>query len=128
MQTFTQNGAMYAKVDDFLIIKKSIELGDGVIHPGEYVQRLGHIPRTSFQMQVGWYLRYVGYVDDTLLFRVNAKVFDNIYYAFAYVSKNILLVIGDGFARDIRVDKLKTYKSVPYNKVSVQLNLFEEVL
>lgn len=119
---------MYAKVDDFLIIKKPIELGDGVIHPGEYVNKLGDKYRTSFEMQDGWYLRFAGILDDHLLFRVNADVFDNIYYAFAYVSKNILLIIGDGFARDIRINKLKTYKNVPYNKVSVQLNLFEEVL
>lgn len=64
MITFYQYGAMYANVERDLIRPDPVELGDGVLFPGEFVQRLGEKARSSFEMREGHYLRYLGMVED----------------------------------------------------------------
>lgn len=61
MRTFYQFGAMYAKIEeDDQIDTSPVELGDGILHPGEWVGKIGEKVRTSFEMNKGYYLRYVG--------------------------------------------------------------------
>lgn len=125
MITFTQNGAMYAELEEGdEIQKKPIELGDGTLHPGEYVNKLGEKRRSSFEMQDGWYLKYVGRVNDVLLFNTNcARDSYDIYYAFYYYDKNTLLIIGRGQGYDIKVNKLQKFTDVNNKIVHEQLKL-----
>lgn len=128
MNVFYQFGAMYAEVKEGdQIINIPVELGDKFLSPGEYISRIGEKKRTSFSMQEGYYLRYVGKCENYLLFFTNAIKEDepsNIYYAFAYVDKNTLVIGGAKGCRDIRVEKLEVFNVVPYNPIKKQMSLF----
>lgn len=121
------NGAMYVKLEGEKIEVVSVELGDKTLHPGQYVSKLGEEKRTSFEMNDGWYLKYVGKVEDYILFDVNSSSLniDNYYYAFAYVNKNTLLVQGSpiGFW-DIRLKSLDIFDEVKMQYLDEQLSLF----
>ncbi|WP_153123247.1 hypothetical protein [Peribacillus tepidiphilus] len=105
-RTFYHAGAMYAEVPKDEIIVSPIKLGDGIIRPGEFVQKFGEKKRTMFEMQEGHYLRYVGKTDKLLLFSPDDYE-GNIYYAFFYVDQNTLLIGSQGRMRDIRIQKLR---------------------
>ncbi|QPA33413.1 hypothetical protein [Thermaerobacillus caldiproteolyticus] len=102
---FFTGGAMYAKVSRDKVKAVPVELGDGVICPGDFVKQLGEKARTSFRMQKGYYLRYCGMYDRALLFSVNDFVSDY-YYAFYYIDRNTLLICSDAGAKDIRIERL----------------------
>ena len=124
MKVFSVNGAMYVEVEESDILKEPIELGNGVISPGEYVSRLGEKKRSSFEMQEGWYLKYVGRVDDVILFDTNGNGDSgDIYYAFHYINKNLLLVTGGGSGYDIRINELEKHQNVRVNEIHRQLSL-----
>jgi hypothetical protein len=108
-KTFFQSGAMYAKVLDDELERSSIELGDGILRPSEFVARLGEKDRTSFIMQEGNYLRYCGRYGRLILFSVNDFVSDY-YYAFIYIDKNTLLLCSNEGCKDIRIQKLEKAK------------------
>lgn len=95
MKTDYFNDAMFAKVEPGDRIEEvSIELGDGVLSPGEFVARLGEKSRSSFEMQEGFFLRYVGRFKKTLLlFNVNNYPSDDdYYYAFYYINPTRIAV------------------------------------
>jgi hypothetical protein len=94
MEVFSQYGAMYAELSESDVIeKKPVELGDGVLLPGEWVRKLGEKKRSSFSMSYGYYLRYAGMVDKTLLFGVNHSTAHPLYYAFHYIDSGYLAVM-----------------------------------
>ena len=100
-----QNGAMYAKAPKDSFKVDSVELGDKVIYPGQFVSKLGEKKRSSFEMQEGYKLRYCGKTDKLLLFSVNDTKSDY-YYAFAYVDRNTLVIGGKHGVKDIRLQHL----------------------
>ena len=105
-------GAMYvrlSKEEETEIEHVPIELGDGILYPGEFVQKLGDKKRSSFEMKPGNYLRYIGRLskDKLIIFGVNLSDMKGTYYAFHYISRNCLFVSGDGFGYDIRIHQLK---------------------
>ncbi|KLR75287.1 hypothetical protein ABH20_00925 [Geobacillus sp. T6] len=102
---FFTGGAMYAKVSRDKVKEIPTELGDSILYPGDFVQKLGEKARTSFKMQKGYYLRYCGMYDRALLFSVNDFVSDY-YYAFYYIDRNTLLICSNAGAKDIRIEKL----------------------
>lgn len=102
---FFTGGAMYAKVSRDKVKAVPVELGDGILYPGDFVKQLGEKARTSFRMQKGYYLRYCGKYDRALLFSVNDFVSDY-YYAFYYIDRNTLLICSDAGAKDIHVERL----------------------
>ncbi|GAW29385.1 hypothetical protein [Carboxydocella sp. ULO1] len=129
MQIYFGRGAMYAKVEEGDQIQRvPIELGDKTLHPGQYVKRLGHKKRSSFEMKDGWYLRYEGRIDEILLFSVNAigtEGTDNFYYAFVQITPNDLLVQSAQNAfYDVHVEWLEVYDEVPMQETMQQLSLF----
>ena len=107
---FFQKGAMYAKLPKERITNEAVELADKMIYPGQFVYKLGEKKRTSFEMQEGSYLRFVGKTDDLILFSVNDLESD-FYYAFAYVDKNTLLICSNSGCRDIRIKKIDIFDS-----------------
>ncbi|AVX31825.1 hypothetical protein CTH_2282 [Carboxydocella thermautotrophica] len=126
MQIYFGRGAMYAELDEHdELLKVPVELGDRLLYPGDYVCKLGHKKRASFEMKPGFYLKYIGMVKKTLLFGTNAGDTENMFYAFFYINKNKLLVQGtkNGFW-DIDVEKLEVYKDVPQKELLKQLSLF----
>lgn len=122
------NGAMYARLEDGEELDiDPLELGDSVINTGEYISKLGEKKRTSFEMQDGWYLRYLGKYNDTLLFGVNTRGPDDPYswcYAFVYVDSNTLLVGSGTGMRDIRINKLDKFVGVKLQETTEQISLF----
>lgn len=127
MKTFFQFGAMYAVVDPGEIQAIPVTLGDETIHPGEFVRKLGHKARTSFEMHEGYYLRYVGQARESehlyLLFAVNNHRHDDgIYYAFGYVDRNTLIIGGRNGCRDIVIEHLEKFTEI---NVEEQLTLWE---
>lgn len=102
---FFTGGAMYAKVSGDKVKAVPVELGDGILYPGDFVKQLGEKVRTSFRMQKGYYLRYCGMYNRALLFSVNDFVSDY-YYAFFYIDRNTLLICSNAGAKDIRIEKL----------------------
>ena len=106
-----KNGAMYVRLseeEEKKIENVPIKLGDGILYPGEFVQKLGDKERASFEMKPGNYLRYIGRLskDKLIIFGVNSDM-DQTYYAFHYISRNCLFVSGNGFGYDIRIHHLK---------------------
>jgi hypothetical protein len=112
MKISSWNGAMYVTVEENDVVRKiPVELGDGILHPGEFVSKLGEKKRTSFYMQPGFYLRYEGMIESYLIFNVN--LYDNkenIFYAFAYVDKNTLLISSGRGMWDVRVNHLEKFQ------------------
>lgn len=106
IDTFFVNGAMYAQVPQEIISLESVELGDGIISPGQFVSELGEKDGTSFKMKEDYFLRYCGKVSNILLFGVNDFQSDY-YYAFAYIDKNTLIIGSKNGCRDIHIKKLK---------------------
>ncbi|PTX48301.1 hypothetical protein C8P63_14610 [Melghirimyces profundicolus] len=48
MHTFLQAGAMYAKIEEGDQIEAvPVDLGDGTLHPGEWVQKMGKKPELA---------------------------------------------------------------------------------
>jgi hypothetical protein len=101
------NGAMYAKLEGEQIERVPVELGDGILKPGEFVKKLGEKHRSSFEMQDGYFLRYVGRVGKTILFNVNDFADDDWYYAFEYISPEVLILGSKGGCWDIRISHLQ---------------------
>jgi len=126
LQIYYGRGSMYAKIEEGdEILREPVQLGDKLLYPGQYVNRLGHKYRSSFEMQDGWYLRYEGRVGKFLLFGVNATAEDNFYYAFMYINPNELLVQSAQNAfYDVHVDWLEVYDEVPQKETLKQLSLF----
>ncbi|KHF27794.1 hypothetical protein LR68_03345 [Anoxybacillus sp. BCO1] len=102
---FSTHGAMYAKVNRDKVKGIPVELGDGVLYPGDFIKQLGEKERTSFAMREGYFLRYCGMFEKALLFSVNDFVSDY-YYAFYYIDRNTLLICSNAGARDVRIEKL----------------------
>lgn len=105
------NGAGYMKINECSFIDHSaIELGDKTIIPGMFFSELGAGKR-SFEMQEGYYLRYLGKVNDKgdsyLLFDVNDNDGFGWKYCFGYIDKNMLLNLCQGACYEIKIDKLK---------------------
>ncbi len=122
MIIFSKYGAMYIELEGEIIDKENIELGDGLLKPNQYLERIGEKKRSSFEMSEDCYLKYEGTIsDDTakyLLFSTNVISFnkraDEVYYAFSYIDKNTLLVQNPikHSAHDIRINHLETYDEV----------------
>lgn len=131
MKTFYQFGAMYAVANPEEIEAIPVALGDGILRPGEFVQKLGHKARTSFEMHEGYYLRYVGQAQEGehlyLLFAVNNHWHDGIYYAFGYINRNTLIIGGRNGCRDIVVEHLEKFKEINEINVEEQLTLWEDL-
>jgi hypothetical protein len=86
-------GAMYAKIQPGDKIERTpVKLGDGILKPGEFIQKLGEKKRSNFEMKAGFYLRYVGKVEDYILFNVNDYPDDDYYYAFYYINPTRIAV------------------------------------
>lgn len=121
MKHYYSNGsANYIELEgDEKIIEEPVELGDKLLIPGDYLNKIGEKKRSNFEMQDGYYLKYLGYVESEagkdLLFGTNVITTDTrrIYYSFTYVDKNALLIQGSqtGFW-DIRVQHLEVFKEV----------------
>jgi hypothetical protein len=124
MVTDCVHGAMYAQLETGDEIERTpVELGDGVLHPGEFVSRLGERKRSSFEMQEGFFLRYVGKIGKTLLFNVNNYEDDDIFYAFNYLSPSKLLVVGRGKGWDINIEHLEKVPNPQFKKKTVYQQL-----
>ncbi|MFV9511818.1 hypothetical protein [Tepidibacillus sp. LV47] len=127
MNTFFQFGAMYAEIEEGDVIERApIELGDKILEPGDYVRKIGEKKRTSFEMQDGYYLKYIGKIDKYLLFLTNSyEDWQNskFFYAFAYVDNNTLVIGGRKGVRDIRVNKLEVFKEVTFKPVKEQVKM-----
>ena len=102
------HGAMYAYAPGIPFDAVDIELGDKILKPGEFIHKMGEKARTSFEMEQGYYLRYVGKSGDYILFSVNDLISDY-YYAFGYVNKNTLVITGRGKGRDVRLNTLEVF-------------------
>jgi hypothetical protein len=105
IELFKKSGAMYAYAPGKPFEEIPIELGDKIISPGQFIKRLGEKKRSSFEMSDGYFLRYVGKSGDYILFGVN-DFEEDYYYAFGYISKNVLVVAGGGTGYDIRLQTL----------------------
>ena len=106
LETFYQNGAMYAKVAEGSFTEESVKLGDKTLSPGQFVSKLGEKKRSSFEMQEGYLLRYAGKAGKLLLFGVNENTSDY-YYAFGYVDPYTLVIGGKHGCKDIRLKTLE---------------------
>lgn len=131
MQTFYQMNAMYAKIEPGDQIDASpVKLGDKVLYPGEWVSKLGETERASFEMNDGYYLRFVGSGMEgkhrVLLFAVNRSEREEICYAFNYVNSHTLVIGGRGKCKDIRVQNLEKFTELPADaeEIREQLTLF----
>lgn len=124
MEVFSQYGAMYAELSESDVIEVvPVELGDDVLYPGEWVKKLGEKKRSSFSMSDGYYLRYAGMVENTLLFDVNHSTAHPLYYAFHYIDKETLACMsGLGSGWDIRINHLEKFQEI---EVEEQLELFQ---
>lgn len=116
IELFYQNGAMYAYAPGAPFEEVPVELGDQILFPGQYVKRLGEKKRSRFVLEDGYLLRYVGKAKNSknytiLLFSVNDTESDY-YYAFFYIDRNTLAIIGDGFGRDIRLQTLEVFNCI----------------
>jgi hypothetical protein len=124
-----KNGAMYVRLseeEEKKIENVPIKLGDGILYPGEFVQKLGDKERANFEMKPGNYLRYIGKLskDKLIIFGVNlSDMRDRTYYAFHYITRNCLFVSGNGFGYDIRVFQLKKENPVFLETEYEQLEL-----
>lgn len=119
-------GAMYAEIEDEEIEPSPIELGDKILIPGQFINKLGEKKRTSFEMKEGWYLRFVGKVDEHLLFDTNCDSESNkkMYYCFAYIDKNTPLIGSQTGCRDVRIEKLEVFDNVKMQHLNKQLSIF----
>lgn len=128
METWGQMGAMYAQLNETDVIeRRPIELGDGILRPGEWVRQLGEKKRSKFSMQNGYYLRYEGWIEKHLLFGVNHSTNEqDIYYAFAYIDSNLLYVqTSSNGGYDIQIHHLEKLTGIPDAKEDEeQLSLF----
>ncbi|MBU3173349.1 hypothetical protein [Clostridium estertheticum] len=115
------NGAMYIKLEEEILLNKSIQLGGKKLMPGAYVQQLGNRRNSKFEMQTGSYLKYIGYVIQneikTLLFTTNCNGENldknTIFYAFNYITEFRLLIGGSNGCKDLKVDDLEIFENVP---------------
>lgn len=105
-----KKGAMYAYAPGIPFEEVPIELGNKILYPGQFINRLGNGKRSNFEMSDGYFLRYVGKSDNYILFSVNDLESDY-YYAFGYVSKNILMILNNGSGRDVRLETLEVFNS-----------------
>ncbi|WP_410512071.1 hypothetical protein PaeBR_18805 [Paenibacillus sp. BR2-3] len=107
METFFQYKAMWAELEPSDVIDEvSVRLGAEMVKPGDRISRIGKKKRSLFEMKEGHYLRYVGRIGRTLLFKTPELDPTNLYYAFEYVTSDTLLVGGAQGCMDIRVDEL----------------------
>lgn len=119
------SGAMYVEIEDEKIKKSSIELGDKILLPGQFVNKLGEKERTSFEMQEGWYLRYVGKFEQYILFDTNCDTENKkMYYCFIYIDKKTLLIGNQVGCRDVRIGDLEVFDNVKMQKLDKQLSIF----
>ncbi|MFD1394218.1 hypothetical protein ACFQ40_00140 [Kroppenstedtia eburnea] len=125
MRTFYQMGAMYARIEEGDQIDTSpIELGDGILHPGEWVWKIGEKARTSFEMNKGYYLRFVGsgWEGDrrVLLFDVNRSECSEYCYAFSYADRHTLVIGRGNKFNDIRIQYLQKFTELPADAVEIK--------
>lgn len=118
-------GAMYLETEGERIERVPVELGNSIIYPGKFVKKLGDINRTSFEMQDGWYLRYQGKVEEHIIFDTNCDSDSNIYYAFAYIDRNTLLICGNSGCRDIRINEVEIFDTVEMKHIDEQTSMFK---
>jgi len=138
MDCYYVGGAMYIELDNEEVIKESVQLGDGILKPGQYVNKLGEKKRSMFEMNDGFYLKYEGYVtthykSKELLFSTNCTGDeprnDRMFYAFTYIDSETLLVINPhkGCGYDIRIENLEAFDDVEYIdlRIGKQISLLE---
>ena len=119
-------GASYAKLEPGEELDLTpVPLGDLIIKPGDFVNKLGHKARSMFEMKEGWYLRYLGRVDRKLLFDTNTKSCDpkGWAYAFDYVDRNTLLVGSTKGCSDIKIQTIEIFKNVPLHDTVEQMTM-----
>lgn len=139
MKTFYTMGAMYIELEGEEIIRESVDLGDGILKPGQFVSKLGEKKRSMFEMNDGYYLKYEGHVVPTdgskeLLFSTNCiddKKRPDMYYAFCFIDKETLLICNphNGSGSDIKIKHLETYDSVELIdlRIGKQISLIEGI-
>lgn len=108
MITTLKWGAMYGQLEtDDEINFEPIQLGDVLIEPGTQICRIGSKRRSMFEMQEGFYLQYVGRVDDHLFTsHPSGCSGEPWYYVFAYVDSTTLLIGSAKGCYDVKVDEL----------------------
>lgn len=132
-------GAMYIELEGEEIIRESIDLGDGVLNPGQFVSKLGEKRRSMFEMNEGYYLKYEGHVvspggSKDLLFSTNCidegKQSD-MYYAFSFIDTETLLMCNphNGSASGIKIKHIEALDSVEIIdlRVGKQISLLEGI-
>lgn len=125
MQIKLGQGAMYAFLEGEEIDQSPTKLGGLYINPGDCVSKLGEKCRSSFEMKDGYYLEYVGKIDDTLLFRTYGYEGRNAFYAFYYTDENTLLIQSSKNAFwDVSIKKLEIVKNPVKAVFNEQISLF----
>lgn len=107
MITVLKWGAMYGMLEEGKSIRpEAVQLGEQLIVPRDRITKIGSKARTSFEMQDGFWLEYVGRVDRTLLFvsRPTGANGDPWYYAFHYVDPETLIIGSAHGCKDIVPD------------------------
>lgn len=125
MQIKLGQGAMYAFLEGEEIDTCPTKLGGTFIKPGDCVSKLGEKHRSNFEIKDGYFLEYVGKIDDTLLFRTYGTEGRNNFYAFYYTDEHTLLIQSSktGFW-DVSIRKLEIVKN-PVKAVFIeQLSMF----
>lgn len=101
-------GAMYAKVDDPAWIEQApFKLNGKQCKVGEVFTKLGGQRKaTTFELQEGHWIEYVGRIDDLLLFNSDGESEDGWYYAFYQIDEGgagrLLIANTNGTAADIQ--------------------------
>ena len=110
MITVLKWGAMYGMLEEGEKIRtEAVQLGEQLIVPGDKISKIGRKARSTFEMQDGFWLEYVGRVDRTLLFvsRPTGANGDPWYYAFHYVDPETLIIGSEHGCRDIVPDEIQ---------------------
>jgi|GEM_PF-2053610 len=110
MITAIKWGAMYGILEDGDDLRpEAVQLSDSLIIPGDRITRIGGKNRSSFQMMDGFWLEYVGRMDNALLFKSGPAGTDGKpwYYAFYYVDPEILIIGTGAGCMDIRADRIE---------------------
>ena len=93
MKVAIKYSEFFIKLEDEIMSYDPVELGSGLLMPGMLFHRLGEKDRTAIVMQEGYYLEYVGSIEDNkyLLFKEYLQDWGGWLSALIYVNKNILL-------------------------------------
>jgi hypothetical protein len=120
IEYIVSKGANFIVCPKTLILDAPVGLGDKILKVGDMMSKLGDKERTSFEMQDGHYLKYVGRLshnEDILIFksypyRVRSDKWDDCYYMFTYVDKNTLLIFTKNHAAaDIKINTIELTES-----------------